>query len=113
MARFLAFQLYAPMAAMGDIAVGERRTSWPRPARSAVFGLLAASLGIARDDAEAHAALEAGYSYAVATLDAGRPLRDFHTVQTVPAKGIKKIGRTTRRAEVEWLDRNPDVNPIV
>jgi len=113
MARFLAFQLYAPIAAMGDIAVGERRTVWPRPARSAVFGLVAAALGIEREDAAAHEALEAGYRFAVATLAAGRPLRDFHTVQTVPARGIREIGRTSRRAEVEWLERNPNVNPIV
>jgi CRISPR system Cascade subunit CasD len=113
MTRFLVFQLYAPLAAMGDITVGERRTSWPRPARSAVFGLLAAALGVEREDAEAHSALEAGYGFGIATLATGRPLRDFHTVQTVPAKGIREIGRTTRRTEVAWLDRNPDVNPIV
>lgn len=112
-ADILAFQLLAPIAAMGDIAVGERRTSWTRPARSAVYGLVAAALGIERSDADGHQALEDGYGYAVATLATGRPLRDFHTVQTVPAKGIKQIGRTTRRAEVAWLDDNPDTHPLV
>jgi CRISPR system Cascade subunit CasD len=110
---YLAFQLLAPIAAMGDIAVGERRTSWTGPARSAVYGLVAAALGIDREDAAGHQALEEGYGYAVATLSAGRPLRDFHTVQTVPAKGIKEIGRTTRRKEIAWLDDNPDTNPLV
>ena len=42
---FLTFALAAPLAAMGEIAVGERRGSWDRPGRSAVLGLIAAVLG--------------------------------------------------------------------
>ena len=58
---FLLFTLYAPLAALGEVAVGERRVSAARPARSAILGLLAAALGIERRDEAAHAALQEGY----------------------------------------------------
>ena len=37
MPEFLTFVLAAPLAAMGEIAVGERRGTWDRPGRSAVL----------------------------------------------------------------------------
>ena len=42
MPAFLLFSLWAPLAAMGDVAVGERRTGLERPGKSAVLGLVAA-----------------------------------------------------------------------
>jgi CRISPR system Cascade subunit CasD len=78
---FLLFRLQGPMASWGDIAVGERRTSWARPSRSAVLGLVAAALGIPRADRAGHDALEAGLGFAVRVDDPGRPLRDYHTAQ--------------------------------
>ena len=50
MADFLVFQLYGALASWGDIAVGEYRPSQGQPSKSAVTGLLAAALGIARAD---------------------------------------------------------------
>ena len=79
--RFLLFTYYAPMMAMGEIAPGERRMAFSRPARSAVLGLVAAALGLRRDD-RAHADLERGLGYAVRTDSAGRPFTDYHTAQT-------------------------------
>jgi CRISPR system Cascade subunit CasD len=79
--RFLLFTYYAPMMAMGEIAPGERRMAFSRPARSAVLGLVAAALGLRRDD-PAHADLELGLGYAVRTDSAGRPFTDYHTAQT-------------------------------
>ncbi len=38
----LAFTLYAPLAGLGDLAVGERRGGFDRPGRSAILGLVAA-----------------------------------------------------------------------
>ena len=98
MTRFLIFTLYAPLAAFGEIAVGERRMGWSRPARSAVLGLVAGCLGLKRDEEAAHDALEAGYGYAVRTDHAGNPLDDFHTIQ-VPS-GRRYRGLPTRRHEL-------------
>lgn len=97
--RFLLFTLYAPMGSLGEIAVGERRMSWARPGRSAVFGLAAAALGYDRADERSHRSLEAGLYYAVRTDAPGRPFIDYHTVQTPRARR----GRTfaTRKAELE------------
>ena len=48
------FRLYGPMAAWGDIAVGEERPSFSYPTKSGVFGLLAAALGIGREEDDRH-----------------------------------------------------------
>lgn len=90
----LAFTLYAPLAAMGDIAVGEQRGSFERPARSAVFGLVAAALGIDRTDEAGHAALDRAYRMAQRIRAPGTLVEDYHTVQAPP---------TDRRAR--WATR--------
>src|SRR5437764_7750010 len=81
---FLTFALAAPLAAMGEIAVGERRGSWDRPARSAILGLIAACLGLAREDEAAHAALETGYGLTLRRQRLGPLLADYHTAQVPP-----------------------------
>jgi CRISPR system Cascade subunit CasD len=106
--RFLAFTLAAPLASFGAIAVGERRPSWDRPAKSAVLGLVAGALGVTRDDADAHRALADDFLYAVRVEDfdqraPGRPLTDFHTVQTAPSKRGRRFA--TRRDELSVQDR--------
>lgn len=87
MQRHLVFTLAANLAAMGDLAGHERRGSLVWPGRSAVLGLLGAALGIRRDGD--FSGLEA-LSVAVAVLDPGAPLRDYHTVQTVPSAAVKR-----------------------
>lgn len=83
----LVFTLSATLAAMGDLAGHERRGSWAWPGRSAVLGLCGAALGIRRDgDFAALDALEV----AVALYDDGVPLRDYHTVQTVPTAAVRR-----------------------
>jgi len=96
----LAFSLYAPLAAMGDLAVGERRGGFDRPGRSAVLGLVAAALGYDRHDEDAHAALDRAYSLALSVRLGGTLMIDYHTVQAPPAD--RKARWTTRR---EALDR--------
>ena len=96
--QFLLFTLYAPMCSLGEIAVGERRMGWPRPGRSAIFGLTAAALGIERGDDEAHRALEEGLHYAVRTDAPGRPFIDYHTAQTPAARRGRSL--ETRREEL-------------
>jgi CRISPR system Cascade subunit CasD len=95
---YLVFQLYGPMAAWGEIAVGENRRSGAHPSKSAILGLLAAALGIDRREEETHAAMAAGYKVAVKVLSMGSLLVDYHTVQAPPEK--KKMVYHTRKEEL-------------
>jgi len=88
MTEHLVFTLVANLAANGDLAGHERRGTLTWPARSAILGLLAAARGIRRDDPDGLAALEP-LRVAVAVHDVGRPLRDYHTVQTVPTATVR------------------------
>lgn len=86
----LVLSLAASFAAMGDVAGAERRGSWAWPGRSAILGLIGAALGVRRDDAEGQSAL-LGLSICVAVFaEDDRPMRDFHTVQTVPTAAAKQ-----------------------
>ena len=98
MPEFLLFRLCGPLAAWGEIAVGERRGSYDRPGKSAVLGLVAAALGIERSDEAAHRALHEGYGYAVRVDAVGTPLRDYHTTQVPPARRNRSF--RTRREEL-------------
>ncbi len=95
---FLLFTLWGPLAAAGEVAVGERRTGWDRPGRSAVLGMVAAALGIDRQEETALAALDAGYGYAVRVEAEGVLLEDYHTAQVPPARKGRRW--PTRRAEL-------------
>jgi len=105
---FVVFRLWGPMAAWGDIAVGERRGTWGRPSRSGILGLVAAALGIERTNAPAHDRLEAGLGFAVCVDRPGRPLRDYHTAQSPSSR--KNVRWPTRRDE---LDPENDLNTIL
>ena len=95
------------MAAFGSYAGHERRGTGLAPGRSAILGLLAAALGVERDDHDAWDALR-GYGTATRLLTESAPLRDFHTVQTVPQKVRRPDGR---RAALEAVGR--DVHTLV
>lgn len=95
---FLTFALVAPMASFGAIAIGERRSGWDRPARSAILGLVAACLGIQREDDVAHAALASGYGLALLCHAPGRLLADYHTTQVPPSRKGRRFA--TRAAEL-------------
>jgi CRISPR system Cascade subunit CasD len=86
MPTYLTFALAAPIGAMGDLAVGERRSSWDRPGRSAVLGLIAACLGLDRADEAAHRDLEQGYGLAMRIERLGPLLADYHTAQVPPRR---------------------------
>lgn len=105
MTQFLLARLYAPMASWGDITVGERRTSWDRPSRSAILGLVAAALGIEREDQDRHDALDRGYGVAIRVDHAGRPMTDYHTAQSVAESAVKKARPATRRELLAAGDR--------
>lgn len=98
MPRILTFALVAPIAAFGAIAVGERRSGWDRPARSAVLGLLGACLGVRRDDDAGQEALAEGYALALLCHAPGRLLADYHTAQVPPTQRGRRF--PTRAAEL-------------
>jgi CRISPR system Cascade subunit CasD len=97
MTAYLLLTLYAPLASWGDITVGERRTSWDRPSRSAILGLVAAALGLTREDQAGHDALDAGYGVAVRVDAPGRAAMDYHTAQSLPQAEMKRARPATRR----------------
>ena len=102
MADFLTFALVAPIASFGAIAVGERRPTWDRPARSAVLGLVGACLGVEREDDAGQAALANDYGVALLCHAPGRLLADYHTAQVPPTRGKRRFG--TRRQELQAPD---------
>jgi CRISPR system Cascade subunit CasD len=98
----LTFALVAPMASFGDVAVGERRSGWDRPARSAVLGLIGACLGLERADASGQAALSEGYGVALLCRSPGRLLADYHTAQVPPTRRGRRFA--TRAEELDAPD---------
>ncbi len=107
----LVFQLSAPLAAWGEVAVGEYRPSADYPSQSAVFGLLGAALGLVREDEAALQALQNGYRLAMGVLSRGRLLRDYHTSQVPGRSSLKKRPHATRRDEL--LLPKDDLNTIL
>lgn len=113
MTAFLLASLYAPMASWGDITVGERRTSWDRPSRSAILGLVAAALGIEREDQDGHDALDGGYGAAVRVDAPGRVMVDYHTAQTISQTEIKRARPHTRREMIRHGERHHKLETIL
>jgi CRISPR system Cascade subunit CasD len=104
MATFLTFVLAAPLGAMGALAVGERRSGWDRPGRSAVLGLVAGCLGLDRAAEADHAALSAGFALAIRREGGVTPLlSDYHTAQTAPTRKNRRFA--TRREEAAAADQ--------
>jgi CRISPR system Cascade subunit CasD len=103
----LTFALVAPIASFGDLAVGERRSSWDRPGRSAVLGLVGACLGVDRYDDETQGALFAGYRVAILCRASGRLLVDYHTAQMPPKRAGRRFA--TRAEELG----EPDLSTVL
>ena len=101
---FLLFRLRGPMSAYGEIAVGERRSTWHVPSKSAVLGLVAAGLGLDRFDAVAHSRLDTALGFAVRVDQPGRLMRDYHTAMAPKAR--KGARWRTRKEELEADDLN-------
>jgi CRISPR system Cascade subunit CasD len=116
MPSFLILKLDSPMQAWGDHTYEDYRPSRDFPTRSGLLGLLAACLGIEREDAETQARLAGSVEFTVrADLAVLRPesdgkivsrhsvrLEDFHTV---------KAARLVKREASGLPKTNP--NPII
>ncbi len=112
MNEYLIFRLYGMMASWGDIAAGEYRPTYDRPSKSAVMGMVAAALGIRRDEETRLRELAIGYHMALRIDTPGTLLRDYHTAQVPPSgKGRNKITFATRKAELSGSKH--DLNTIL
>lgn len=109
---YLLFRLYGPMCSWGDIAVGEYRPGNSHPTRSGVLGLVAAALGLRRDDNHMTAFFNS-VRYAVRIDHPGVLLTDYHTTQ-VPSGGASKNIKTfsSRREELLSVSKH-DLNTIL
>lgn len=84
------------------MAVGERRPTSPHLSRSAVLGLVAAALGVRRDDQAGWAALELAFGFASRTDAPGELLVDFHTAQGPDEKLLRAEAVAAKRAKAPW-----------
>ena len=99
MTEYLVFRLYGAFSSWGDVAVGEVRPSADRPTRSAILGLVAAALGIRRDEEDRHMGLSGSLGLGVLVTSVGRPLTDYHTVQVPPSGSSKRPKKYATRSE--------------
>ena len=107
MPEYLMFRLYGPLASWGDIAVGEYRPTFAHVSKSAAMGMIAAALGLSREDEVAQRDLVQSWSFAVKVDALGQLLRDYHTAQVPPAR--KGVHHPSRRSELAV----PDLNTIL
>lgn len=104
---YLVFRLYGQMTSWGDIAVGEHRPTFDRPSKSSIMGLIAAALGILRDEDKKHRELAEAYNLAIQVNASGILLRDYHTTQVPPSgSGRNKKIFYTRKDELETPKEN-------
>jgi CRISPR system Cascade subunit CasD len=99
MNQYLVFQLQGPMASWGEPAPGEVRHTNALPGRSSLLGLLAAALGIRRDEEDKLALLHQHYQFILCANEKPSWMRDYHTVQ-VP-KAVRNMRWRTRREELQ------------
>ena len=98
MSHYLVFQLHGPMASWGVDAPGEVRHSHELPSRSGLLGLMAAALGIRRDEEERLNDFNRHYSFLLCASQNPRWARDYHTVQM--PKEVRKARYFSRREEL-------------
>ncbi|MCD4771760.1 type I-E CRISPR-associated protein Cas5/CasD [archaeon] len=112
MTEYLIFRLYGPMASWGDVAVGTYRPTFDHPSKSAVMGLLAAAIGIRRDEDPKLRALAKSYNFAVQVDASGTMLRDYHTSQ-VPPSGTGKNTKHFATRKDELAESKKDMKTIL
>jgi CRISPR system Cascade subunit CasD len=104
MKEYLLFNIYGPLASWGNVAVGEYRPTFAHPSKSSIMGIMAAALGIRREDEKVQKALPESFGFAVMVRRAGTLLRDYHTIQVPPER--KGTHYLTRRSELLAADLN-------
>jgi CRISPR system Cascade subunit CasD len=104
MKKYLVFRLYGPMASWGQAAVGGDRPTGVQLSRSALLGLLAAALGIKRDEEERLRKLQESVLVAVKHCFPTTLMRDYHTAQVPSAN--QKVVHNTRKSELSEIKLN-------
>jgi CRISPR system Cascade subunit CasD len=79
--KYLLFQCYAPLVSWGTIAVGGERLTFRHPKKSSIIGLIAAALGIKREEEIKNLELVNSIGFATKVISSGVILNDFHTIQ--------------------------------
>ncbi len=95
---FLVFRLYGPLASWGQAAVGGDRPTGLYPTRSAVIGLLAAALGLKREQEQEMEHLNNSVQIAVKQFFPSSLMRDYHTAQVPSTK--RGVTHLTRKSEL-------------
>ncbi len=98
---FVDLDTFFPGLALQDathIVVEVYRPSLGQPSKSAILGLVAAALGIRRDEEAQHQALSTSYGFAVRVDAPGELLRDYHTTLVPPQRRGSYFA--TRREEL-------------
>ncbi len=108
----LLFRIHAALASFGMVAVGEQRPSQTHPAKSQVIGLVAAALGMRRDEEARLAQLANGLGMAVLQIADGTMLRDYHTAQVPSQSDLNKAPHASRRDELRAAPRQ-ELNTIL
>ncbi len=86
----LTIRASAPLQSYGNQATFNRRTTHHYPTKSAVIGLVAAALGLRREDAAIQSLNQ--LKYALRIDQVGQTMTDFQIVETNrPKKGARKI----------------------
>lgn len=92
MRQYLVFTIAAPMASFGmKYDPGEWRNSSNRPSKSGVLGLIAAALGVEREEQGRFDALRDSLGFAVRVEQPGQPAYDYHTSQVPPQKRNRRF----------------------
>lgn len=101
MSDFLVFQLYGPLCSWGGVAVGQERPTETHPTKSAIVGIIAAALGVRREDENAQRELIEGYGLAIRTELPGVLERDYHTAESPSSTSLVGMPHITRRDELK------------
>jgi len=108
---WLLFDLAGPLASFGSVAPGQVRDTELLPSRSAILGLLAASLGIERVDSEQQQALSDSVTFAARANANATLQRDYHTAQAPKQPALK--GRPCRTRRDELRVPKDDLNTVL
>jgi CRISPR system Cascade subunit CasD len=98
---WLVFELAGALASFGGVAPGQVRDTDVVPTRSALLGLLAAAMGITREENEKQRQLGNDLDFATRVQHQQASLmRDYHTAQAPPEPALKGRPRRTRKDEL-------------
>lgn len=100
----LLLRLAAPLQSWGSDSKFETRKTNREPTKSGVIGLLAAALGLARDEDQALQCLN-GLHFAVRVDQEGQLLRDFHTANNPTPEQVQEARKRGKAPNAPYVTR--------